>query len=157
MEIWKTIKGFEDYQISNIGNIKSLKFGRELLLKQNKNTKGYLCVGLQKNNIRFSKRIHQLVAENFLNHKPCGMIKVVDHINNIKTDNSVNNLRIISNRENSSKRLKKYSSIYTGVYWHKKAKKWCSIIQINKKNIYLGLFITEIDAYNKYQKVLKNN
>ena len=48
-ETWKNIKEFEDYQVSNYGNIKSFHNGKEKILKQGKNNKGYLSVGLCKN------------------------------------------------------------------------------------------------------------
>jgi ribosomal protein L15E len=70
----------------------------------------------------------------FLNHTPCGYKIVVDHIdNNIKTDNRLENLQLITQRENVSKDIKNTSSKYIGVCWHKKAKKWRSSIQINGK------------------------
>ena len=39
----------------------------------------------------------------FLNHKPNGNKLVVDHINNVKTDNRLSNLQIITQRKNTSK------------------------------------------------------
>ena len=55
MEIWKGIEGFDGYQISNYGRVKSLKYGKEKILKGVKNSWGYLQVGLRKD----KKRIHK--------------------------------------------------------------------------------------------------
>lgn len=93
--IHKAIKGFENYLVSDTGRVYSLKRGR--YLKAIKNRDGYLRVGLCKNGkIKFSL-IHRLVAEAFIvnpENKP-----TVDHINRIKTDNRVENLRWASYSE----------------------------------------------------------
>ena len=160
MEIWKTIKEFKDYQISNLGRIKSLKNNKEKILVSHPNEKGYYNIDLYLNNKRKTLRIHKLVAEYFLNHKGDGTMKlVIDHIDNDKSNNNDNNLQIITNRENSSKTLKKIqgktSSKYVGVTWSKHNSKWIAQIQINKKRLHLGCFINEYDAYLTYQNKLK--
>ncbi len=66
-EIWKIIKDFPDYQVSNFGRVKSLKFNKERILKQYKNNNGYLCINLYKNGIRKQGVIHCLVYKNFKN------------------------------------------------------------------------------------------
>lgn len=153
-EVWKTVPGFEDYQISNLGRVKSLKFGRELILKGSLTSEGYLSVSICKNRVQKTKYIHQLVAEVFLNHKSCKMTFVVDHKNLKKTDNSVDNLQIVTFRENTSQNHLKSSSKYTGVSWSKNTNKWRANIYINGKLKHLGLFKNEIDASNAYQKEL---
>ena len=65
-EIWKEIEGFKDYEISNLGRVKSLKYNKERILKAVINTDSYLTVCLSKKN----KTIHQLMAIAFLSHKP---------------------------------------------------------------------------------------
>ena len=100
MEIWKEVKDYEGYKISNLGNVKS-KTGR--LLKPCKSANGYLVLGLGKGDKRKTKSIHQLLAIAFLGHTPNGMKLVVDHINGIKTDNRLINLQVITNRHNLSK------------------------------------------------------
>ena len=160
MEVWKTIKGFEDYQISNLGNVKSLKNGKEKILKSHPNERGYYNVDLYLSNKRKTLRIHKLVSEYFLNHKGDGTMKlVIDHIDNDKSNNRLDNLQIITNRQNSSKTIKKIqgktSSKYVGVTWHKQSKKWLAQIQINKKHISLGTYINEYDAHLAYKNKLK--
>lgn len=160
MEIWKDVVGYEGlYQISDFGNVKSLKYGKERTLKKTSDKDGYLFVGLYKNKTNKTLKVHQLIAEAFLGHKPCGMKLVVDHKNDIKSDNRLDNLQIVTNYQNIIKSIKKTntSSKYIGVYFHKKSNKWMARIMINYKNIYLGIFNTEEDAYKVYCNYLKLN
>lgn len=67
---------------------------------------------------------------------------MLDHINRIRDDNRICNLRVATvkqNNENISIRSHNTSG-YRGVTWHKTAKKWMASITHNKKQIYLGLF-----------------
>jgi hypothetical protein len=159
-EIWKDIPGYEGlYQASSLGKIKSLKYNsgkKEKELIACDDGKGYLCLGLNKNKKRNTFKVHKLIAMTFLNHIPNGHKTVIDHINNNRKDNRVCNLQLITNRENSSKDRSNYTSKYVGVFWYKRKNKWCSKIHIEGKTYDLGSFKTEIEAYEVYQKVLKN-
>lgn len=160
MENWKQIKGYEGvYKISNIGNVKSINYNqtkKEQLLKINVIGNGYLQACLYKNGKRRTIKIHVLVGVAFLNHKPDGTNKlVVDHVDGDKLNNRVENLRIITNRENCNRKHLKSSSKYVGVCWHKPYNKWKSRIAINGKRKHLGYFDNELDASNAYQKELK--
>lgn len=105
-EIWKPIKGFEGlYEVSNLGNIRKIvgknQFGKYKLFKEikpYKNEKGYLRVGLSKNNKRIIKKLHRLVAETFLvnpNNYPCA-----NHIDSNRTNNEVENLEFCTHKQN---------------------------------------------------------
>jgi|TARA_R110001592_G_scaffold154526_2_gene383560 hypothetical protein len=155
-EIFKNIPNYEGvYEVSNKGRVKRiLKDGKEKFNKLTKLNNGYLAVQLSLNNKGKIFQIHQLVAMAFLNHKPCGHKIVVDHINNNPLDNIVDNLQIVSHRENLTKDKKGYSSEYVGVTWHKVAKKWVSHLQFNGKKEYLGLFTDELDAAKAYKERL---
>lgn len=155
-ENWKTIENYPDYQISNLGNVKSLKFGKEKFLKQMLSNEGYAKVTLSNNSKQKVIQIHQLVAIAFLNHKPDGCKIVIDHKDNNKLNNSSENLQIVTSRFNVSKSKKNNYSTYTGVSIYNPVCKWISSIQINKKSVFLGRFKTEIEAHNQYQKALKN-
>jgi hypothetical protein len=159
MEEFRTIKGFENYQVSNLGNVKSLNFYRrkkETILKKCLDTDGYYRVGLYSNKKYYNRQVHQLVAISFLNHNPNGSKLVVNHKNFIRIDNRLENLEIITQRENVNQKHLPSTSKYTGVCWNKNSKKWHSQIIINKKRVHLGFFINEIDASNAYQKALFN-
>ena len=101
-----------------------------------------------------NKSVHQLVAMAFLGHVPCGHKIVVDHINHDKLNNRLENLQLITNRENCSKDVKNKSSKYTGVSWDKARNKWVSQIKINGKTVPLGRYKCELVASIVYQKKL---
>jgi len=120
MENWKNIKNYEGvYQISDLGNVKSLEKKQIKKLKQgevvvtlkeklltprkvgnNLRTSRYLSVALYDNNKkRKDYFIHRLVAEHFINE--IGDDMVVNHKDFNGENNNVNNLEIISQRDNT--------------------------------------------------------
>lgn len=104
-EIWKDIKGYEGkYQVSNLGNVKSLcynntKISKLLGIYKNKNNdNGYYFTPLSKNGKPKNFFIHRLVAEAFIsnpNNLPC-----VNHIDEDKSNNKVDNLEWCSYKYN---------------------------------------------------------
>ena len=115
-EIWVDIKGYEGlYQVSNQGRVKRLyKNGKIRILKPSLDNNGYLYVTLSKNNKPKIFKLHRLIAINFIpnpENKPC-----IDHINTIRTDNRVENLRWVTKKENSNNPLSKIniSKSHTG-------------------------------------------
>ena len=157
MEEYRAIKGYEGlYEVSNFGNVKSLKrkgCKNDRLLKPGISVR-YLSVQLFKNKIAVTYNVHKLLAIAFLNHIPDGYKIVVDHIDNNPLNNRLDNLQLITHRENIGKDLKG-SSKYAGVSWSKSSKKWLARININGKNKHLGLFTSEIQAANYYQYELQ--
>ena len=166
-EIWEDIPNYEGiYQVSSFGRVKSLPkewiSGRNTIKKHNgvmlsmcKGGGGYFHVSLLKDKRNKTFKIHKLVAITFLNHTPNGNKIVVDHINNDKLDNRVENLQLVTNRENTSKDIKNKTSKYTGVCWYKRYGKWRIKIQINNMDIHIGYFDCELKAYLAYQNKLK--
>lgn len=89
-EIWKDKKDYEGhYQVSNLGRIKSIKFGKERILKQHIK-RGYYYVGLSKNGIVKRYLVHRLVAQAFIDNP--NNYKEVNHKDENKLNNSVDNL-----------------------------------------------------------------
>ena len=100
-EQWDNVVGYEGlYMVSNMGRIKSVKFGKENMLRQSFNTWGYLMVGICRNGISVTKSVHRLVAAHFLpnpENKP-----QINHKNGVKTDNKVTEIEWVTNKENSA-------------------------------------------------------
>ena len=99
-EIWKDVPGYPDYQVSNIGRVKRIRnIGRNGLiriLKPIKFNNGYLVVNL------LGKRfgIHRLVAMAFLQNPK--HFTEINHKNEDKTDNRVENLEYCSRLYNNN-------------------------------------------------------
>ena len=90
-EIWCPIKGFENiYEVSDQGRVKSLKFGKERILKPGRTPKGYLFVILCKNGEKKTCGVHRLVSQTFIPN-PDNLTEV-NHKDEDKENNSVQNL-----------------------------------------------------------------
>ena len=153
MEQYRIIKGFENYSVSNLGNIKNNKTDR--ILKPGITTNGYYNVILYKDGKTYTKKIHKLVAEYFIlnpSNKNC-----VDHIDNNKLNNNINNLRYATSQENSMNRKlsSRNSSNYKGISYDKQRNKWKAYIRINGKHKNLGRFDNIDDAINARVKKAK--
>lgn len=90
------IKDFPNYIIFDDGRIYSKN--RHKNIKSFIRSRGYMCVSLSKNGIKKNKLLHRLLAEAFISN-PNNKLEV-NHINGIKTDNSLNNLEWCSRSEN---------------------------------------------------------
>jgi hypothetical protein len=97
--------------------------------------------------------VHQLIAAAFLGYKFIGRGKlVVDHIDSNPLNNSLDNLRVITQRENLSKERTQKSGLPVGV--SVKHNLYQSLIHINKKLVYLGRYKTAEEASLAYQNKL---
>lgn len=110
-EIWKDIKGYEGlYQVSNMGNVKSLertvrnsrgyRIVAERILKPQSNSKGYLYVNLYKDGKMKRCRVNRLVAQAFLPNPH--NLPVINHKDENKQNNYVENLEWCSHSYNNS-------------------------------------------------------
>lgn len=100
MEIYKDIEGYEEYQISSYGRVKSLKFGKEKILKPIKDKKGYLMVILSKQGTQKHYKIHRLVAQAFIDNP--NNLPQVNHKDEDKTNNVINNLEWCNQKYNNN-------------------------------------------------------
>lgn len=161
MEIWKTIEGFKDYQISNFGRVKSLprisknRYGnyltKEKILTSNIGFGGYKFQKIDCKN--FS--IHRLVCKYFID-KIEGK-NIVNHKDLNILNNNASNLEWVTSRENTHhyEKNQNRTSKYIGVCFDKSRNKWSAKIKINGKTINLGRFNSDIEASAVYQTKLK--
>lgn len=158
-EEWRGVVGYEGkYQVSDRGNVRSMNYNRKGICKNLKAAPtrgGYLAVCLSEDANSETRKVHQLEAESFLDHVPCGYKLVIEHKDRNRKNNNLTNLEIITQRQNSNKKHLKSSSEFVGVSWIKKSKKWQSTISIKGKNVNLGRFKNEKDASDAYQDRLK--
>ena len=106
------------------------------------NKNNYINLGIEK------KRYyaHRIIWEMHNGTIPDGY--QVDHINGIRSDNRIDNLRIVRNSENSKNQKRKSTnkSGMTGVSWDTQTQRWRAHITVNGKMISLGRYIDKIDA-----------
>lgn len=110
-EVWKRIPDFEEYCVSNLGRVKSLpkvvqlksggiaSINKAIILKPVISGDSYYVVNLVKNKTTYTKRIHRLVAESFIENPD--NLQVVDHIDRNRLNNMSTNLRWVTPLENS--------------------------------------------------------
>ena len=156
MEIWKDVIGYEGlYVISSYGRVKNLKTNLYLNVKQRPD--GYIRIGLYFKGKQTNFYLARLVYNTFIGIGNNDL--QINHIDKNKLNNNLSNLELISSRENTCHRSKlnsKKSSIYNGVS-KTKNNSWKSYIYFNGKQITLGIFKTEFQAYNTRVKFEKDN
>jgi len=83
---------------------------------------------------------------------PAGL--VIDHLDGDKLNNNIDNLRLVSQRENLQNLAIHRDGRLVGACFHKQHNKWIAQIKINKKLIHLGYYDTEQEAHEAYTKAL---
>ena len=154
-EEWKTINDYPNYSISSLGVVKNKK---HLIMKPSPNPKGYLRIKLFKDGKKKYFLHHQLIGLHFIPNPE--NYNQIDHINGIRNDNRIENLRWGNQSQNQRNKKKKIncSSQYLGVTWKKTDKRWEAQIRINGISKYLGRFNTELEAFNAWKEyVIQNN
>lgn len=99
IEQWQPVKGYEEfYAVSNLGRVKSLKYGKERILKQANDGDGYLTLGLYRNGKRKAFKVYKLVASAFIPN-PMGLPEI-NHKDENPSNNVVSNIEWCSRRYN---------------------------------------------------------
>lgn len=161
-ENWKPIPGFEKiYEISNFGRVRNT---RNKIMKTYKINSGYEAIKFTVVNKRSSHLIHRLVATAFIKN-PEGL-KEVNHIDEVKTNNSATNLSWVTSSQNKQHSLKSggYDKIfemknslglkhlpnnhskYHNVTFDRSRNKWAATIRVQGKNMFNRRFDSEIEA-----------
>ena len=142
MEVWKDIPGFENYQISNYGNVKSLNYGRTgktKLLKPTISGKGYLQVRLSKSGKPNALLVHRLVAMAFIQN--LNNRKQINHKDENKFNNNANNLEWCDNQYNNTYNGK-HNKIAKAVIQRSKAERKTGIKNITITRCCKGVYKT---------------
>lgn len=137
---WKTrpLSHFQDTRAMNIWNTKY---------------SGKKCVGSKKYNgyiyfTFFNKSLSAHRLAWFIHNGDIDLNLEIDHINGVRDDNRIENLRIAtpSNNQHNKRIQKNNSSGYKNVHWNKQCGKWQVIINVNKKGKHIGLYESIDDA-----------
>ena len=161
LEIWNDLDfewflpifGYDNYFISNFGNVKNSKTNR--ILKPGNHPQGYKLVSLKNNGKWKMFRVHRLVGNAFLDNpdnKP-----MIDHIDNNTANNNVKNLRWCSQKDNLYNQGKRINNTtgFKGVSFHKHINKYIASIRINGKIKHLGYYETAEEASKAYESKAK--
>lgn len=155
VELWADVPGYEGlYQASTLGRVKSIKKG---ILSQFLAPDGYYKVNLCKGGKLNKISCHKVIWDSFNEVKSDGHKLTVDHKDDNRLNNRLDNLQLLTNRANVSKswQRRKKTSQYTGVSRCGKTGKWVAQCRIKNKTIKLGLFEDELSAHKAYLKAVK--
>ena len=126
-ENWKDIFGYDGaYQVSSLGRVRSLKFGKTRVLRSVKLKSGYLFVNLSKNGKEKMAYIHQLVARHFIENDNIFNTEV-NHIDECKQNNRVSNLEWCD---------RQYNMTYNNIRYRRKLPKQFNCKRRKLKDIY---------------------
>jgi hypothetical protein len=106
-----------------------------------KTSTGYVEISTKFKNKQLRLRTHQFGW--YCVNKQC--VEQLDHINGVRDDNRISNIRAVTNQQNQWNRTKA-----KGYSWDKNRNKWKSNIRLNNKTIFLGRYDNEEDARQAY-------
>jgi hypothetical protein len=162
-------KGFEtNIEVTKCGKVKRVKVDwvnkvsnlGEIDFEKIKLSKGYKKIHIRVKKIdgfvSLGILVHQVIALTFLSHNIKGHKLVINHKDSNPLNNHINNLEIITQRENNSKERTNKSGLPVGIHLRKDIMRYQSKIYIDGESRHLGYFKTIEEASNKYQEKLKS-
>jgi hypothetical protein len=157
--IWPTLDDmkkdlFIDLDKQEVTNLLTMKKLKNFLSQcKRKKEKNYYKVAFSKNKKKYNFLLHRLFFYWHHGYLP----KLVDHKDINSQNNKIENLRelTISQNKRNSPKMGNCTSIYKGVNWSKKHKKWLTKLTLNGKAIHIGLFDNEDDAGQAYNDAIR--
>jgi hypothetical protein len=147
MEKWKTIDGFKDYEVSDLGRVRRATSGKNtyagrILAMQKKNPGGYAILSIRKGGKMYPLLVHLLVAKAFLPNPK--NLPEVNHLGN-KMDARATQLEWRSKAGQELYAMQNEEK-GQGVEFEKRRKHWVAYLHCNYKKKYLGSFPTKREA-----------
>jgi hypothetical protein len=112
---------------------------------KSKKPDGYIVIPIYKDKKRCHLKAHQFIYY-WVNKK---VVDYIDHINMVRDDNRIDNLRSVTNQQNG------FNTNAKGYNYIESRNKWMSRIKFGGKNKFLGYFNTEEEARQAYQEAKK--
>lgn len=110
-EVWRDIDGYDGmYQVSDLGRVRSRKYGSWKVIREKKDKNGYLSVMLSKNNNQKRHRVHRLVASAFIPNDDESKT-IINHRDECKHNNRVSNIEWCD---------RSYNQTYNDINWRRK-------------------------------------
>ena len=144
------------YKISSYGRLLSLPRGRKnkpTLSIGFTSSNGYLTTRLKHLGHNKTTTIHSLVAREFIDSDYTSKGLFVDHIDRDKFNNKLDNIRLVTRRENNSNNG---NPNMLGTTYIKSSGKWQASIRTGSKSTYLGRYNTEQEAHDAYMDELES-
>lgn len=139
-EQWRDIDGYDGaYQVSDLGRVRSLKFGKTRVMRSGKTKYGYLQVDLRKDNKRHRFLVHRLVAQAFIENDDDTKI-YINHRDECKQNNRLWNIEYCTAR---------YNNTYNDIHHRRKHKKY-------KRNAIKDLYRPELSIADNLE-LFKSN
>lgn len=159
MEEWRSVKGFLDYQVSNLGRVKKRSYwkigknGRIIKIKEHickvNNRKGWYLALILNDGLGKHKtcRIHRLVWESFRGDVPNGF--VVHHKDNNKQNNNIKNLQLVSTMEHHKIHLAEHPEMIESMKRYNKLIRPKKICQYSLDGHYIAKYNNAKEASNE--------
>lgn len=130
---------------------KGRKYPKKIVKSTPNDAYGYCTVSVNGKTLKY----HRIIW--ILNYGTISREMQIDHINGDRSDNRLENLRLVTNRQNQQNRDIHRNGKLVGAVFHKQTKKWNAQTMINGKSMSLGYFDTEREAHAKYVKYHMTN